>query len=257
MLQIARDREHFRQLVGPHAPEWGAAIAVPSEGRIVMQGRRAGSDAGDPVSVLRHELAHLALHEAMGDLPPRWFDEGYAGWAAGEWSREEVLATNVALALRGAPTFDGLDDAFTGGAGNAQQAYALAYRAIAELAALDQRRGLAGFFDAWQRTRSMDAAVREAYGITLAGFERRWQARTRRRYGVMALATELSVATSVLLLIVLPLYISRRRRDRRRLAALVAADRAAALEDRDGILAELMSGDADEMTRGPGPSEPK
>ena len=116
---IAPDRRRFVELIGPHAPEYGAAIAVPSEQRIVMQGSRAGSDAGDPRQVLRHELAHLALHEAMGDLPPRWFDEGYASLAAGEWGREEVIVTNLALAWRGLPSLDALDAAFMGGSARA------------------------------------------------------------------------------------------------------------------------------------------
>src|SRR5918997_505454 len=73
-------------------------------------GQRAGSDAGDPIEVLRHELAHLALHEWMGALPPRWFDEGYASYAANEWGRDELLATNLALFLRRMPSLDGLDD---------------------------------------------------------------------------------------------------------------------------------------------------
>lgn len=230
-LVVARDRARFRQLIGPRVPEWGSAIAVPAQRLIVMQGGAAGSDAGDPREVLRHELAHLALHEAMGDLPPRWFDEGYASFAAGEWSREEALATNLALAFRGAPSFDGLEDAFYGGSGQAQQAYALAFRAVADLAALDPQRGLSAFFAAWKRTGSMDAAVREAYGITLAGFEKRWQQRTRRRFGVLAIMAEVGAAFGVLGLLVMPFYLARRKRDRERMAALVAADRRAEAEE--------------------------
>ena len=63
--------------------------------------------------MLRHELAHLALHERLGDLPPRWFDEGYASVAAREWRRDDVLAANVALALRGTPSLDQLDESFS------------------------------------------------------------------------------------------------------------------------------------------------
>ena len=40
--------------------------------------RRRAPTPATRCEVLRHELAHLALHEALGDLPPRWFDEGYA-----------------------------------------------------------------------------------------------------------------------------------------------------------------------------------
>jgi len=108
IIAIAPDRKRFRAWAGG-APEWGSAIAFPESRRIVLQGQNAGSDAGDPLAVLRHELAHLALHEYLGALPPRWFDEGYASFAASEWGREEVLMTNLALAIRGMPTLDELE----------------------------------------------------------------------------------------------------------------------------------------------------
>ena len=101
LVAIAPDARRFREWTGAGAPDWGAAIAIPDEQRIVMQGSGAGSGAGDPRSVLRHELAHLALHEYLGALPPRWFDEGYAGYSAGEWSRDDVLSANVGLVLHG------------------------------------------------------------------------------------------------------------------------------------------------------------
>jgi hypothetical protein len=143
LIAIAPDAARFRQWAGPAAPEWGAALAFPDSRRIVMQGSSAGSDAGDPQVVLRHELAHLALHERLGDKPPRWFDEGYASLAAREWRREDALAANVALALRGAPSLDELEVSFAGGSSAAQSAYALSYRAVADLAALVRVGGLA------------------------------------------------------------------------------------------------------------------
>jgi hypothetical protein len=239
LIAIAPDRARFRQWIGPNAPEWGAAIAFPLSRRIVMQGRSAGSDAGDPEVVIRHELAHLALHEFLDDLPPRWFDEGYASYAAGEWGRDDVLATNVALLVRGMPPLDSLDDYFEGGARRADAAYAFAYRAVAELAALDPDRGLTLFFRYWRETGSMDRAVRAAYGLTLSGFEREWQSRTRRRYGALALAGDLALGGIVFLVILLPLYLARRRRDRRRMALLVAADEATARAD-SRVIEELL-----------------
>ncbi len=193
LLAIAPDRQRFREWVGPGAPEWGAAITFPDSRRIVMQGRSAGADAGDPRDVLRHELAHLALHEYLGDLPPRWFDEGYASYAAHEWNREDALSANVALAMRGTPTLIALDSEFDAGATTAQNAYALAYRAVVELAELGGTNGLASYFVAWKREGDMDRAMRSAYGLTLDGFEKRWQQRTRRRYGGLALLGDVRV----------------------------------------------------------------
>jgi hypothetical protein len=227
VIAIAPDDRRFREWVGPYAPEWGAAIAFPASGRIILQGSSAGSDAGDPLRVLRHELAHLALYEYMGDTPPRWFDEGYASYAAGEWDRDDVLAASFALALRRTPTLAKLDSGFTAGAMRADAAYALAHRAVAELAALDPDRGLTLFFRYWRDERRFDPAVRRAFGITGSEFEDRYRRNTRRRFGALALVTDLSLIGVVLTVLLIPLYVGRRRRDRLRLARMRDADEAA------------------------------
>jgi hypothetical protein len=239
-VYIANDAGQFREWIGSGAPEWGIAVAFPDEMRVVMQGRSADSRAGDPRVTLRHELAHLALHEALGSLPPPWFDEGYASYAAREWSRDQVLESSLLLALKGAPRFAELDTMIAGGAVRAERGYALAHRAVADLAALDPERGLAGFFRYWVESRRMDTALREAYGITLDGFEASWRKATRRRYGALALFADVGFASLVLFLIVAPLWLARRRRDRARLAAMVLADEAAARRERADALAALL-----------------
>lgn len=246
VVAVAPDARTFRRWGGAGAPEWGAAFAFPAEHRIVVQGRAAGSDAGDPVAVFRHELAHLALHEALGDLPPRWFDEGYASLAAGEIERDDVLATNVALLTRGVSPLGDLDALFAEGAGAAQYGYALAYRAVADLEALDRDRGLALFFRYWRATSRFDAAVRQAYGLTADTFEARWRAGTRRRYGTLVVVANLSLVSAIAGLFVVPVWLRRRRRDRERLAAMRAADdaadRAAARAARPSALDALLDG---------------
>ena len=256
VIAIARDHKAFRELIGPAAPEWGAAVAFPESNRIVMQGRDAASDAGDPVEVLRHELAHLALHEALGDLPPRWFDEGYASYAANEVARDAILGANLALLFRGMPPLDSLDAGFAGGSLRAQGSYALAYRAVAELAARDPERGLTLFFRYWKETGRFDSAVRSAYGITQGQFEEIWRARTRRRYGGLALAADLSIAAALTLFIVLPFYVIRRRRDRLRMAALVRADEEAERRERESVIEALLRSISSPMASAGDPPPP-
>lgn len=205
-----------------------------------MQGSRAGADAGNPVAALRHELAHLALHEFLGSRPPRWFDEGYASYAANEWGRNEVLATNVVLALRGMPSLDSLDAGFAVGASRATAAYALAYRAVADLASLDPPRGLTLLFAYWPKTGSLDLAVREAYGITLGSFEQRWRQQTKRRYGALALFADLTVAVLVLLVFITPLYLMRRHRDKERLEAMRIREAEQERLEREAVVEALL-----------------
>jgi hypothetical protein len=254
VIAIAPDRRVFGEWIGPNAPEWGAAIAFPASSRIVMQGKSAGSDAGNPIEVLRHELAHLALHEALGDLPPRWFDEGYASYAANEVARDAVLGANLALLMRGMPSLDSLDGGFRSGSIRAEASYALAYRAVAELAALDPARGLTLFFRYWKESGRFDVAVRRAYGITQARFEDIWQRRTRRRYGGLALVADLSVAAVATVLLVLPFYVIRRRRDRLRMAALVRADEEAERREAESAIETLLRSIPLPPHNPPGPS---
>lgn len=226
LLAVAPDAAAYRAWIGPSAPSWGAAIAFPMEQRIIMQGSSAGAGAGDPFAVLRHELAHLALAEYLGELPYRWFDEGYASVSAGEWGREEALATSIALALKGVPTLDGLERMFYQGSGAADLAYALAHRAVLDLTLRGGDAGFARFLNTWRTTQSFERALRQGYGVTSAGFEGSWRSETRRRYGALALLTNLSLAIGVFALVLGPFVWQRRRRDRARLEAMRRADEA-------------------------------
>ena len=257
VVGLAPDERRFRQWIGPYAPEWGAAVAFPGLNRIIMQGSSAGSGAGNPLETFRHELAHLALHEAMGNLTPRWFDEGYASWAAREWTREDILATNLGLAWRGMPTLEKLDERFEGGSTTAQEAYALAYRAVADLADLGGERGLEPLLANWKDQGSLEKAIRLTYGITLADFEEKWQSRTRLRYGALALVSSFAAAGVLVSLILLPLYLARRRRDRVRLKAMIAADaRAEAAAAAADPLADLLDPTSQKTGNPPGSGPP-
>ncbi len=251
LIQVAPDHEAFRALVGQGAPEWGAAFAIPGERRIIMQGRGASSDAGDPLRVLRHELAHLALHEYLGALPSRWFDEGYASYAAGEWDRDRLIATNLALAMRGVPSLAALDSGFLAGAARADAAYALAYRAVAELADLDPQRGLTLLLRYWKVEGEFERALRRAYGLTQVQFEERFRDRTRRRYGVLALVTDVTLVAVVLIFFVGPFYVVRRRRDKARLRAMLAADAEAERRERESAIEHLLNQVAPGVRDGP------
>lgn len=255
-IAIAPDRATFRAWVGPTAPEWGAAIAFPARRLIIMQGRDAGADAGDPRQTLRHELAHLALAEVLGATVPRWFDEGYASLASGEWGRDEVLATSVGLVWRGVPTLAGLDSAFRGGEDGAERAYALAHHAVADLAALGGADGLGPLLERWRATGDLDAALRARHGLTLDAFQSRWRGRVRRQYGALALATDLSLLLTVAALLFGPVWWRRRRRGQEALERLRALEAAQEARERASALATLL-GEADAAGGRGGDPEPR
>jgi hypothetical protein len=242
LIAIAPDAQRLRAWVGPYAPEWGAAFAFPEQGKIVMQGGRANSDAGDPLVVLRHELAHLALHEQMGSLPPRWFDEGYASVAAREWTREQAFETSLGMVWRTLPTLEQLERGFVGGGMEASWSYAMAHRVVSELETLGGPGGLTNLLGYWKETGSFEKAVRQAYGMTGEGFEKHWRAQTRSRYGALSFVTNVSAAVGLFGLVLVPLFVIRRRRDRRKLEAMRAADARQEEAERQSALQAILDG---------------
>jgi len=99
-----------------------------------------------------------------------------------------------------------------------------------------------------------NAQRRQPHRWRLGTREQRWQQRTRRRYGALALVGDFAVGGLLLLVLVFPLYVARRQRNRQRLAALLAADEAAERAARRSAIDALLRGD-DETDLGAGTPE--
>jgi hypothetical protein len=213
-LIVVPDRRRLDSLTTGRAPRWGAAVALPALRTIVLR-----ADAGDLSRTLRHELAHLALHERVSVRLPLWFDEGYASWAAGEWDRLGLLEINLAVARGALPGFRELDGALRSSETTADAAYALAVSAATDLARRNPSGTLGPLLDRLAAGDDFEGAVLATTGLTVDRFEEQWQRAMRRRYGlgtwVLAGGGWVLLAAGVLGLVHL-----RRRADRKRRAAL-------------------------------------
>jgi hypothetical protein len=211
---VVPDARRLDSLTLGRAPRWGAAVALPAHRTIVLR-----ADGEDLRRTLRHELAHLTLHQQVDVRVPLWFDEGYAGWAAAEWDRFGGLELNLAVARGALPSLRELDGALRGTETSADAAYALAVSAVTELARRNPSGTLEPLLLRLQDGTDFDSAVLATTGLTVDRFEEQWQQAIRRRYG---LATWLLAGGGWALLAasVLGLVHIRRRADRKRRAAL-------------------------------------
>jgi len=247
VIMIAPDADTFREWAGRSDLPWAAAVAFVDQRRVVLQGSTANSDVGNPLQVLRHELAHIALHDYLGDATPRWFAEGYASYAAGEERTEGFLSANAALVFRRLPTLAALDTMLASPRSTeARAGYALALRAVSDLAAIDRQRGLAPLLVAWKERRTFDLAMRRAYAQTAEDFEGGWQRRTRWQFAFLAVAANSAMGVLLLLGMLLPLARTRRRKQQARLAEMrrreaitEAAMRSAALDAMLGAIGPI------------------
>jgi hypothetical protein len=213
-LVVVPDARRLDSLTLGRAPRWGAAVALPALRTIVLRadGPRLGR-------TLRHELAHLALHQQVDVRVPLWFDEGYAGWAAGEWDRLGSLELNLAVARGALPGLRELDGALRSTETSADAAYGLAVSAVTDLARRNPSGTLDPLLARLNDGEDFEAAVLATTGLTMGRFEEEWQRSVRRRYGlatwILAGGGWVLIATAVLGLIHF-----RRKADRVRRAAL-------------------------------------
>ena len=223
---LAPDPARWDSLTGGAAPEWGAGVADPAAGLIVLP--TFAWDERPPHTIyrtLRHELAHVALQRYLGPArTPRWFTEGYAQWAAGEWTWDAAWRLRLAFLSERAPPLDSLSLGWPAAEADARTAYLLAASAVAYLVDRSGERGLRIFLERWRETTDFDASFRRTYGLTLGQFEEDWRAHVKRQYGWPVVLGQSVVFWMIAAVMLVVLFIIRRRRDRVRLARLRATE---------------------------------
>lgn len=225
-VYLAPSEAALDSLTGGSVPEWGAGVAIPGRRAMVIPAYPARRTLGwSERRVVRHEWAHLGLHQHLGELrAPRWLDEGYAEWASGGWDAGEAWKLRLALAAGRTPPLDSLTLTWPVERGSAEIAYFLSATAVEYLIRESGERGLELFLRRWREGGSFEAALRRTYGVTSAQLEEDWRKYVESRYGWLTVLSNSVVSWGVLGLLLLALYWIRRRRDRERMARLRATE---------------------------------
>ena len=137
----------------------------------------------DVEEIFRHELAHLALHDALSGRPvPRWFNEGFAVLASGETSltryRELMTATLSDTLL----PFSEIERSFPADELTVGVAYAEAVDVVRFLMRQEEHHRFAALVERVRKGQSFEAALKDAYGVDLATLEYEWREDVAKRY---------------------------------------------------------------------------
>jgi hypothetical protein len=223
---LAHSPEALDAAIGSVSPEWRAGVAVPSRSLLVIpSGEGAGVLSGGGLRTLRHEWAHLGLHQFLGGLRvPRWFSEGYAERAAGGFDAMEAWRLRVGLALGRAPPMDSLALRWPRRQDRAQVAYLLSASAVTYLMEESGERGLRIFLERWRGEGSFETALRGTFGVTSGQLEEDWRAHVRSRYGWLFVLAHSSVFWLLLGVVLIYMVRARRARNEERLARLRAEE---------------------------------
>jgi hypothetical protein len=220
-IVLAPTPADFRAATGGGAPEWAGGVAIPGLRAIVLPAYPIPNVRPvDAAATLRHEVAHLALHERVPGPIPRWFNEGYAEVAAGSWDVESGWTLRLAFLLGKAPPLDSLEMEWPRSAGRARLAYLLSATMVDHLRRRGGERGFALLMDNWRREGSLDRSVRVTFGMTMGQLEGEWRKDVRRRYGWLSIAGNVGLIWVAALVLGFAAIIPRRIRNRRRVEAM-------------------------------------
>ena len=208
----------FDSLAGPTIPDWGAAVAIPGQARIVIKSPMILPGDKSLGELVAHEFSHIALAHAMRYRPaPRWLDEGLAMYASAEWGWEDNLAMGWAVIAGNIMPLSEIEKLNRFQGDQAEVAYSQAYLAFTYFLDTYGRSGLAILLDALGSGHDLEYAFVAATGSTAQTFEREFSEFVHGRYNLITLIMGSNVLWVLLALIFILGFILNRLRRRRRL----------------------------------------
>ncbi|MFW6050216.1 MAG: peptidase MA family metallohydrolase [Myxococcota bacterium] len=238
VVRIGRNPEEMHALApeGHPPPEYATGVAYPFGVVLLTLTAPETWVRPDLDKVLAHELSHVALRRAVGGEPlPRWFVEGLAVHHADEYSLARTRVLWQATVQRRLLPLRELDRRFPHHPREVSVAYAQATSLVSYLLEeADDHARLARLVRRLRAGESFEAALADAYGLSLEALEHEWRGWIGHRFRTLPLVLgggTLWVLASLLLFVAYGRYKQRARRKLARWeqeeAAVDRAERAA------------------------------
>jgi hypothetical protein len=196
-VRVARTADEMAMLAPADLPPpaYASGVAYPPLHLVILSLVGPGSaDATDLPEVFRHELAHVALEDAvLGHHVPRWFNEGLAVHESGESSLLRVRTLWDATLSRTVIPLEELDRGFP----SERQEVSIAYAESADFVRFLLRDGdhvrFAALVDRARKGEAFDSALADSYGTDVRKLEFQWREEIAKRYSFLPVLTGGSV----------------------------------------------------------------
>lgn len=169
---------------GGPVPSYAAGVAYPQLSLVLLTVNpvHAGQHH-DLAEVFRHELAHLALHDAVKGRPiPRWFNEGFAVFASGESSLVRLQTLWHATLADRLLSLKQLEKTFPAGEVDVSVAYAEAADVLRFLVRRQDRHRFRALIRRYRQQGGFEDSLSKAYGTDLFTLEHEWREDVAKRY---------------------------------------------------------------------------
>jgi len=185
-VHIARTPGEMATLApaGAPFPSYASGVAYSQIGFVLLTiFPEQPSQEHDLLEVFRHELAHVALYDAMdGNRVPRWLNEGFAVHLSGESSLQRIQVLWPAVLAGNVLPFSQLDRGFSGGSGQVTLAYAQSADVVRYLLRTRDSNRFNLMLNRMREGASLEQALQASYALDLVGLEYEWREDASRRY---------------------------------------------------------------------------
>jgi hypothetical protein len=215
-VRVARSPEEMATLAPAEAPPppYGSGVAYLELKLVLLTMQAPQSNEGvDLDEVFRHELAHVALEDAvLGRHVPRWFNEGLAIYESQEnpWVRMKSLEV-ASLSGSLLPLAD-IDRSFPDNGYEVSVAYAESADFVRFMMRRADHERFARMIDRVRGGQAFDRAVADAYSSDLNKLEFQWKEDLSRRFTMIPALTGGSLVWVLVIGALVYGYIKKRRR---------------------------------------------
>jgi len=210
---VAHRREQFDSVVGGHFPDWGAGCALPTKQTVVILNPHLFPMQIRLVEVLRHELAHIYLHQLVGGVRiPRWMDEGFAMLVGHQWVYGDDWLVARAVFSRETLPLAHIEGLNRYREGKARLSYAQSYLAMKYLLETYGWESFLFFLRETRESNDWNVAFMKAIGLDYAGFQAEFTTYLGEKYNWASLFSDTVLMWILLVLLLVVLYLFKRRR---------------------------------------------
>jgi hypothetical protein len=222
LVRVARGPQQMNELApeGAPPPPYAAGVAYPPLHLILLSLVAPETwEAPDLAEVLRHELTHLALDEAVEDRHvPRWFNEGFAIHESGELALKRLgVLWDATVSHRLLPLAD-LDRGFPADGAEVGIAYAESADVVRFLMRDDDRARFGSLVQRVKAGTPFERALGDAYSTDLRKLEFEWREEASHRFGLVPMLTGGGALWTLVAALAAVAWIKRRRRAKAKLA---------------------------------------
>jgi hypothetical protein len=196
----------------------------------------------DMEKILAHEIVHTVINDAVREkYVPRWFHEGCAELYSGQWGFRNELYMSWMVVRGNLLSFRDIQDVFSRGSLDAGLAYDQSMIAVRRLVAMHGDKTLPLLLSSMREGKEFQSAFLAATGYSPEEFEADYLSFLGSRYGVRMLVTLLPGTWTAMMVLFLAVYLIKRHRAKRKLAAWNAMEATAGPPDHvfnDGVFDE-------------------